>query len=128
MVIELAREEHAMSRWGAVPFDPQHVAGTAERFRRSMGTTLMVSAGGYIAGVIQDMGFSPVRMAVEYAWYARDGSGLRLLMAFEQWAKNMGAKHVVVHAYARDDRVHRVLAARRKYLHLGGALVKELES
>lgn len=46
---------------------------------------------GSLLGMVQPMGFSNQRVALEYAWYAEDGCGMALLSAFEQWAQRMGA-------------------------------------
>ena len=35
-------------------------------------------------------------MAVEHGWWAADGSGLRLLRAYEAWAREKGAAFVTL--------------------------------
>lgn len=52
---------------------------------------VLVSDGGFIAGCITQTVISPEPVAVELGWYATDRSGLRLLRAFEGWARDRGA-------------------------------------
>lgn len=52
---------------------------------------VIVSDGGFIAGCISQTVISPVPVAMELGWYAEDRSGLRLLRAFEGWARDHGA-------------------------------------
>lgn len=52
---------------------------------------VLVSDGGFIAGCITQTVISPDPVAVELGWYATDRSGLRLLRAFEGWARDRGA-------------------------------------
>lgn len=126
-VVELAALEHQASRWASDAFDPAHVFAVASNFMRQPGKTLLVTEGGYIAGMVQHMGFAPLLCALEYAWYSHDGSGLKLLRAFEEWAKSMRARRVFIHLYAGDERASALLGQRRQYKWLGGAMFKELE-
>lgn len=50
-----------------------------------------VSGRGFIAGCIIRTIINPAPVAVELGWYAEDRSGLRLLRAFEDWARAQGA-------------------------------------
>ncbi|SCX88229.1 hypothetical protein [Paracoccus tibetensis] len=50
-----------------------------------------ISERGFIAGVITQTIISPDPVAVELGWWAADRSGLRLLRAFEAWARGHGA-------------------------------------
>lgn len=52
---------------------------------------VLVSDGGFIAGCITQTVISPDPVAVELGWYATNRSGLRLLRAFEGWARDRGA-------------------------------------
>lgn len=126
-VVSLARIEHAKSPWSHMPFDETAVAETAARFIVSMGSTLLVTPGGYLAGQVQPTGFSRKLLAIEYAWFAKDGSGLDLLDMFEEWARGMGCAQVVVHDHVSGGRVERVLSRRRGYQSLGGTLARTLE-
>ena len=125
-VVELAHAEHAASRWHALPFDEAYAGRTAAAFIGTMGRTLLVTDGGFMAGMVQPLGFSPSLVALEYAWYAHDGSGLKLLRAFERWAASVGARSVVVHSFLADPRIVRVLAQRRGYVTMGGAMAKDI--
>ena len=127
-IVALAQQEHAISAWREIPFDPEATAGIAAEFIAGMGRTLLVSDGGYLAGLVQPLGFSRRLVAMEYAWFATDGSGLALLAKFERWAKNMNAAAVVIHAYGGDPRLQSVLAIRRGYGWLGSAMTKNLEA
>lgn len=55
---------------------------------------VFVSDGGFIAGLIQPTVINPAPVALENGWFARDGSGLALLRAFEAWATEQGAEMV----------------------------------
>lgn len=126
-LIELARKEHAMSRWAAEPFDETHVAGLIGSFLQTIGCTVLMSAGGYFAGLVQHMGFTRKRIAVEFAWFAEDGSGFALLRAFEAWALRMNVHSVLVHSYIEADdegRLARALTRRHGYSRLGPAFIK----
>ncbi len=52
---------------------------------------VLVSDGGFIAGCITQTVISPQPVAVELGWYATNHSGVRLLRAFEGWARDRGA-------------------------------------
>ena len=124
LIVTLAREEHAMSAMSCIPFNEEEAARTVRFFMRAMGHTVIVTNGGYIAGMIQSMGFSAQKMAVEFAWYANDGSGMMLLQAFEKWGRAMGAVATVAHDYVGDGRLAKVLADRRDYTDLGSTLIR----
>lgn len=52
---------------------------------------VFVSDAGFIAGRIMQTIISPDPVAFELGWYAEDRSGIRLLDAFEVWARKKGA-------------------------------------
>lgn len=52
---------------------------------------VFVSGGGFIAGQIGQTVISRDPVAFELGWLAQDRSGLRLLRAFEAWARGRGA-------------------------------------
>jgi hypothetical protein len=126
-ILVLAAREHSRSPWSDIPFDLQATEGTIRSFLMLAGRTLLVTPGGYLAGLVQPLGFSNIRIALEYAWYAEDGRGLDLLAYFERWAHTMGAARVITHNYTDDARLPKVLALRRGYTSLGEALSKRLE-
>lgn len=125
-LIELARQEHAMSDWNAEPFSESATADTAAAFIRGHGRTVLMGEASYLAGMVQPMGFSNRLIAMEYAWFAADGMGMALLRRFELWARNMGAARMVVHNYTNDRRMTMPLVRRGGYTTMGTALVKNL--
>lgn len=52
---------------------------------------VLVSEGGFIAGRVAETFINRDRVAFEMGWFAEDRSGLRLLRAFEAWARERGA-------------------------------------
>ena len=126
VIVVLAREEHALSPWSDIPFDEECTAEVVDSFVVGMGRTALLSGGGYLLGLVQPMGFSRALAALEYAWYARDGAGLEILGAFEDWARSMGANHIVAHDYAGDGRLANVLERRKGYRTVGTALALKI--
>lgn len=127
-LILLARKEHGISDMSDLPFSEAAVTDTAASFIRGHGRTLLMTDGGYLAGMVQPLGFTRRLVAMEYAWFAEDGRGMALLRRFEQWARNMGATRLVVHNYTQDRRMTRSLVQRGGYSTMGVALVKRLEN
>jgi hypothetical protein len=128
-IVDLARREHAASVWAnRVAFSPQHAKDTIESFLWTPMRTIVMTDGGYLLGLVQSVGFSPVLAAMEYAWYAEDGSGLALLKEFDQWAKRMGAQTLIVHDYftasEEQSRLSGVLRRRYNFTSLGTALFR----
>lgn len=128
-LIALARQEHAQSTWAqALPFDARAVESTALQFIEQPGRTVLMTDGGYLAGLVQPLGFTAATAAMEWAWFAVDGSGLALAARFEAWARRMGATLVVLHNYSGDARLARVLADRRHYQRAGDAWTRDIRS
>jgi hypothetical protein len=127
-VVSLARVEHARSPWADTPFDATAAEHTVRQFMVMMGRTLIVSPGGYLAGMVQPFGFSRGLMAIEYAWFAADGTGMELLDMFEDWARCLGCRQVLVHDHVTGGRVAHVLHRRRGYQSLGSTLARTLET
>lgn len=128
ILVEMGRAEHAASRWSRLPFSEAAMRKSAAEFITTTGRTLLVTEGGYLAGLVQPLGFVDARtVALEYAWYSHDGSGIALLLAFERWAENMGAAAVVVNDHSETGRLHDVLASRRGYRAIGTTICKFLE-
>lgn len=126
LIVEMAREEHGQSRWADTPFDEQATRETIALFLRSFGHTVFMTPNAYLLGLIQPMGFSRRTIAIEYAWYSRDGSGMSLLRAFEAWGKNMGADEVVVHDHVSQGRLARILQRRHAYQPVGTTLIRSI--
>ena len=125
-MVELAAQEHAMSLWASMPFDAQACEQTMRGFIDGHGKTALFNGSGYLLGLVQSAGFSGARVALEYAWYAKEG-GMALLQEFEEWAQRMGAYAVVVHDMSGQYRLGAVLQRRKGYDLLGASLRKMLE-
>ena len=76
---------------GPIPVDRAWTARTVSKLIGDPAGCVLVTEGGFIAGLIQPTIISPAPVAKELGWWASDGSGLRLLRAFEAWAKEQGA-------------------------------------
>lgn len=57
---------------------------------------VLVSGAGFIAGRLGDTFISRDLVAYEMGWFAEDRSGLRLLRAFEAWARERGAAMIAM--------------------------------
>lgn len=79
---------------GPIKVDRAHTAATVARLIASPDGFVAVSDGGFIAGMMTQTVISPDPIAQELGWMAQDGSGLRLLRAFEKWAQERGARWV----------------------------------
>lgn len=76
---------------GPIPVDRAWTAQTLAALISGPDSAVWVSSGGFIAGSLQPTVISPRLIAMEHGWFAMDGSGLRLLRAFEAWARERGA-------------------------------------
>lgn len=126
-IVELARLEHHLSQWGDTDFDAEAAAEVASHFINSMGHTLLVTEKGYLAGLLQPVGFNRKLIALEYAWFAKDGQGLAMLHRFHDWAVQMGAIAVVAHDYMHSGHLSAVLNKRYGYGQLGTAMVFRID-
>lgn len=81
---------------GPLPVDRAWTAQTLAALLSSPDCAVWVSAGGFLAASIQRSVINPAPMAVEHGWWASDGSGLRLLRAYEAWAREKGAAFVTL--------------------------------
>lgn len=79
---------------GPIPVDRAHTAATVAALISSPTGFVAVSAGGFIAGALVQTIINPASLAQELGWHAKDGSGLRLLRAFERWAIERGANWI----------------------------------
>jgi len=56
-----------------------------------------VSPRGMILGIVAPLYYRPDYLeAHEIAWWCEDGSGLKLLRAFETWAREQGAREIIM--------------------------------
>ncbi|MFH5773607.1 hypothetical protein ACHFJ0_05095 [Paracoccus sp. NGMCC 1.201697] len=76
---------------GPVEVDRAWTARTVAALIASSDGFVAVSDGGFIAGSLQPTVINPSPVAMELGWFASDGSGLRLMRAFEKWASEKGA-------------------------------------
>ena len=76
---------------GPIPVDRAWTARTVACLIADPDSAVWVSAGGFIAGALRPTIINPAPIASEMGWFARDGSGLRLLRVFEAWARERGA-------------------------------------
>lgn len=81
---------------GPVAVDRAWTAKTLSALLSSPDGAVWVSAGGFLAASIQRSVINPAPMAVEHGWWAADGSGLRLLRAYEKWARDKGAAAITL--------------------------------
>ena len=76
---------------GPIPVDRAHTAAVVASLIADPDALVLVSDGGFIAGRLTPTIINPAPIAQELGWWAADGSGLRLLRAFERWATERGA-------------------------------------
>lgn len=76
---------------GPIPVDRSHTAATVAGLIASPDGVVLVSGAGFIAGAVVQTVINPAPLAQELGWFATDGSGLRLLRAFERWSVERGA-------------------------------------
>lgn len=69
--------------------------------------TVLVSSAGFIAGRVAPTFINHDLVAYEMGWFAGDGTGQKLLAAFEAWAEAQGA--VMVAMSCASDQVRRRL-------------------
>jgi len=89
-IVDMVEQLRATIR-GAVPVDPDWTARNVAALITGSDSAVWVTEGGFIAGSLQPTIINPAPVAMEHGWWATDGSGLRLLRAFETWAKDRGA-------------------------------------
>ena len=76
---------------GPIPVDRAHTAAVVASLIADPDALVLVSDAGFIAGRLTPTIINPAPIAQEFGWWAADGSGLRLLRAFERWAAERGA-------------------------------------
>lgn len=76
---------------GPIPVDRAHTAAVVASLIADPDALVLVSGAGFIAGRLTPTIINPSPIAVEHGWWAADGSGLRLMRAFERWAADRGA-------------------------------------
>jgi hypothetical protein len=92
--------------------DPAKAGAGLLRLMQSPLGVVYVSAGGFIAGEVAATVISPEPVAIEHGWFATDRSGLRLLSAFEAWAKTMNCVGVKMSTRAGHSAAATILERR----------------
>ena len=70
-----------------------------------------VSDKGFIAGIAQPLPLNHEWLvASEFLWWAEDKSGMRLLRAFRNWAKSIGANEIRYSCPSHNKRVQQIFA------------------
>jgi hypothetical protein len=92
--------------------DPAHTGAQVARLMQSPTAAVYVSDGGFIAGEVAATIINPQPVAIEHGWFATDRSGLRLLNAFEAWARDMGCAGVKMSTSAIPGGVGKILERR----------------
>lgn len=93
IVMDMAEQFFHASPYSGVLFDRPAVQATFYNLIEH--GCVLVTDGGFIAGMLSPLVFSPeVVVATEIAWWAPNGGGTELREAFEEWAKSKGAAAV----------------------------------
>lgn len=77
---------------GPCEVDPKVTRETLLHFIANPNAAVFVSDAGFLAGSLGATLISSERFAHECGWFAKDGSGVRLLKAFEAFAAQHGAR------------------------------------
>jgi hypothetical protein len=134
-LVELARQEHAMSKMADTPFDEDVCTERFTAAIRGLSSVVFVTErdgkpSGLIAGSMQPNLHNRYGTVYELLWFAVDGSGMRLLRALQQWANDMRATSMVVHNYAGVVACERFDKAMTRFgfAPLGSSYVAKLEN
>jgi hypothetical protein len=127
-LVALAQIEHAASRFKDRSFNKFAATANMEQAVSGLLTRVFISDGGFIAGMVQPSLFNRYFTAYELCWYAEDGSGMKLLKAFADWAKKMRAVDLVVSNYAgmKDESKFTRVMHRAGFEPLGTSYTKPL--
>lgn len=123
-IIKFLRAFHKASCYSNEPFDPVYTAETVECLMDDPRAVIFIHDTGIIGGGLDDCWFNGEPYAAELFWYA-ESKGIELLKAFENWAKDQGAKSVTMVHLSSEDRVSKIYK-RRGYKVLEHAFSKEL--
>ena len=90
-MVSLAKQFHGRSIWKDAYFDEDYVRDMAKVLLLN-GGVFINSAGGFVAGTVSPLLFSPTTLvAVELAWFAPNGGGRELRESFENYGREQGA-------------------------------------
>lgn len=111
-IVEMGRAFNAASR-SPVEYDEEQAAEAARGLIALPDGVVLVSEKGMIGGAIAPAYFNAAwRMAVELFWWSEDRQGIRLLRAFEDWAREHGANEVRMTTLASIAGPERILKRR----------------
>ena len=130
MLVQMARKEHALSRFSDQPFDEKKVAANFYAVITGLTGVVFITPKGFIVGMVQPCLLNRYLTTYELAWYSEDGSGMALLRELITWAKAMRSVELVLHNYAGhvpDERFARV-TKRIGFEKLGAAYAMRLDS
>lgn len=128
LLFEAADEFHYRSQLPYPIDDDSLIEGFAALLDSPDGVILTDGKGSFIGGAINPSWINKnVRIAQEYFWWAKDGNGLKLLEAFEDWALMRGADYVLMVNLPQlaGERVEKIYQ-RRGYKPFERSFVKEL--
>lgn len=106
-LVEMLRSFHD---YAELPWSYDEVA-TVKAIKNMMHAgCVIISDGGAIGGIIGPAWCNPKwTYACELFWWAEDGSGVKLLRAFEKWAREAGVNEVRVASMSINPRAARIL-------------------
>ncbi len=118
-VLAMVSDLHASTKM-ALPIDPAATMGMLRRLVGSPdGLLLVVEAGGTLKGFLAaTVGVTPIsfeQVGMELGWWAgpeAKGTGLRLLVHYERWAKSRGCRIARMSTPPHNERAAQILRRR----------------
>lgn len=108
-LVDMARAFHVECE-PRFAFDADHMAQEFERYIAADAATCLTHGLGFIMGVLAPAMSNPAWVvAYEALWWSEDGNGLRLMRAFEEWARDAGADEVKFSHPAGNERAATIL-------------------
>lgn len=107
-IVEMGARFHAQANLPS-QYDRDAVAVFVSGLVAGQGSVVIASDSGMICGLLAPHYCDPDWvMAVELAWWATSG-GLALLSAFEEWARERGAKEIRMTTLCALDRAEKII-------------------
>ena len=111
-ILAMGRKFHTAAGVKA-PYCENTTANTVRSLIQSPDGVVFVSDAGMIGGALTSAYCaSNWKIAIEMFWWSEDRRGLRMLQAFEDWAKRMGADEVRMSTVQGLDVAERILSRR----------------
>lgn len=108
-LVDMARFFHGAAEH-RFPFDADHMEAQFRAFLANDSAVCLIEGSGFILGVLAPALSNPHWISAhEILWWSEDGGGLRLLRAFEDWAREAGADEVKMSHPAAEHRLLGVL-------------------